>query len=159
MFLIFIAAMVYLMLRRLGCSSCHYCKSCTSGFGRLAGWLFGNRSAKDLNNKTALGFVIIIYFVLGLLPIATLTLSLAQTFDMPRFVLLLCILAVTLMSAIIWLRLQAKKKHVFKTVEIDSTFHRVPSKGTGMGWLRYSPSDFVFNAKIRKPSLTTGSWD
>ncbi len=39
---------------------------------------------------------------------------------------------------------------VFKTVEIDSTFYRYPSKGMVMGWLRYSPSDFVFAAKIPK---------
>ncbi len=39
---------------------------------------------------------------------------------------------------------------VFPTVEIDSTFYRYPSKGTVMGWLRYSPSDFVFTAKLPK---------
>lgn len=39
---------------------------------------------------------------------------------------------------------------VFKTAEIDSTFYRYPSKGTVMGWLRYSPSDFVFTSKIPK---------
>lgn len=39
---------------------------------------------------------------------------------------------------------------VFKTVEIDSTFYRYPSKGVVMGWLRYSPSDFVFTAKLPK---------
>ena len=39
---------------------------------------------------------------------------------------------------------------VFKTVEIDSTFYRYPSKGTVFGWLRYSPSDFVFSAKLPK---------
>lgn len=39
---------------------------------------------------------------------------------------------------------------VFKTAEIDSTWYRYPSKGTVMGWLRYSPSDFVFSAKIPK---------
>ena len=40
--------------------------------------------------------------------------------------------------------------HVFKIVEIDSTFYRNPSKGTVMGWLKYSPSDFVFTAKMPK---------
>lgn len=40
--------------------------------------------------------------------------------------------------------------HVFKTAEIDSTFYRYPSKGTVMGWLRYSPSEFVFTAKLPK---------
>jgi uncharacterized protein YecE (DUF72 family) len=39
---------------------------------------------------------------------------------------------------------------VFKTVEIDSTFYRYPSKGIVMGWLRYSPSNFVFSAKLPK---------
>ena len=29
---------------------------------------------------------------------------------------------------------------IFKIVEIDSTFYRNPSKGTVMGWLKYSPS-------------------
>ena len=40
--------------------------------------------------------------------------------------------------------------HVFKIVEIDSTFYCNPSKGTVMGWLTYSPSDFVFTAKMPK---------
>jgi len=39
---------------------------------------------------------------------------------------------------------------VFPTVEIDSTWYRYPSKGTVMGWLRYSPSDFIFTAKVPK---------
>jgi uncharacterized protein YecE (DUF72 family) len=39
---------------------------------------------------------------------------------------------------------------VFKTVEIDSTFYRYPSKGMVMGWVRYSPSDFIFTAKLPK---------
>ncbi len=39
---------------------------------------------------------------------------------------------------------------VFKTAEIDSTFYRNPSQGTVMGWLRYSPGDFIFTAKLPK---------
>jgi uncharacterized protein YecE (DUF72 family) len=39
---------------------------------------------------------------------------------------------------------------VFGTAEIDSTFYRYPSKGTVMGWLKYSPSEFVFTAKLPK---------
>ena len=39
---------------------------------------------------------------------------------------------------------------IFKTAEIDSTFYRNPSKGTVMGWIRYSPSDFMFSAKLPK---------
>ncbi len=39
---------------------------------------------------------------------------------------------------------------VFNTAEIDSTFYRNPSKGTVMGWIRYSPDDFMFTAKLPK---------
>jgi uncharacterized protein YecE (DUF72 family) len=46
-------------------------------------------------------------------------------------------------------KLRAYSK-VFRTVEVDSTFYRYPSKGMVMGWLRYSPSDFVFTAKLPK---------
>jgi uncharacterized protein YecE (DUF72 family) len=44
-------------------------------------------------------------------------------------------------------KLRAYSK-VFKTAEIDSTFYRNPTKGTVMGWLKYSPSDFLFSAKL-----------
>ena len=40
--------------------------------------------------------------------------------------------------------------NVFKTVEIDSTFYRNPTKGMVMGWLKYSPQNFVFTAKLPK---------
>lgn len=48
--------------------------------------------------------------------------------------------------------LQAYAK-VFKTVEIDSTFYRYPSKGAVMGWAKYSPEGFVYTAKL--PRLIT----
>jgi len=41
----------------------------------------------------------------------------------------------------------------FDTVEIDSTFYRYPSKGMVFGWLRLSPNNFVFSAKL--PGLIT----
>lgn len=39
---------------------------------------------------------------------------------------------------------------VFNIVEVDSTFYRNPSKATVMGWLKYSPSNFLFTAKLPK---------
>jgi len=39
---------------------------------------------------------------------------------------------------------------VFRTVEIDSTFYRYPSKGMVMGWVKYSPEGFVYSAKLPK---------
>ncbi|MGD8566207.1 MAG: DUF72 domain-containing protein [Candidatus Bathyarchaeota archaeon] len=42
---------------------------------------------------------------------------------------------------------------VFNTAEINSTFYRYPSEKMVMGWARYSPSNFVFTAKL--PRLIT----
>lgn len=39
---------------------------------------------------------------------------------------------------------------VFRTVEIDSTFYRYPTKGMVFGWLRYTKPDFIFTAKLPK---------
>jgi uncharacterized protein YecE (DUF72 family) len=39
---------------------------------------------------------------------------------------------------------------VFRTVEIDSTFYRYPTKGTVMGWVKYSPEGFIYTAKLPK---------
>jgi len=103
LFLLFASAVIFLFLRRLGCSSCYYCKSCTSGFGRLAGWFFGKRSLKDTNNKTALGFVVTSYFLLGPLPIVFLTASLSQSLDALRIVLLSFLVVFSLFSVATWL--------------------------------------------------------
>jgi len=37
---------------------------------------------------------------------------------------------------------------IFPTVEIDSTFYAFPKEGMVLGWDRYSPRNFVFNAKL-----------
>ena len=42
----------------------------------------------------------------------------------------------------------AAYSRVFKTAEINSSFYRPPTKGMVMGWIRYSPDDFVFAAKV-----------
>ena len=39
---------------------------------------------------------------------------------------------------------------IFRTVEIDSTFYRYPTKGTVMGWVKYSPEGFIYTAKLPK---------
>src|SRR6266481_2475891 len=41
----------------------------------------------------------------------------------------------------------------FNSVEVDSTFYRIPSKATVQGWEKKTPEGFVFAAKI--PQLVT----
>jgi len=44
----------------------------------------------------------------------------------------------------------AAYSRVFKTVEIDSTFYRYPTKGMVFGWLKYTKPDFIYAAKLPK---------
>ncbi len=104
LFLIFSASVVWLVLRRAGCSSCYYCKSCTSGFGRLAGYFFGDRTTKDAGNKTALSFVGVVYFLLVPVPLLYLVSSLAQAFQLIPASLLVCLLLLTCYSAFTWIK-------------------------------------------------------
>ena len=103
--LLFTVAIIFLILRRLGCSSCYNCKSCTSGFGRLAGWFFGSRENKDLNNKTALVFVAVTYCLLIPIPLSTLSLSIVQEVTALKLIVLSCLLLVSMCSIITWLRM------------------------------------------------------
>jgi hypothetical protein len=109
LFLLFAAATIFLVLRRMGCSSCYYCKSCTSGFGRLAGWFFGNRTTKDLTNKTALGLVVFSYILLSFIPVALLAISLFQGFILLNSLVLICLAALTIYSLTTWISRRPKK--------------------------------------------------
>jgi uncharacterized protein YecE (DUF72 family) len=46
---------------------------------------------------------------------------------------------------------------VFDTAEINSTFYRMPTEGMVLGWLRHTPDDFVFTAKVPQ-TVTHDKW-
>jgi hypothetical protein len=100
--LIFTAAAIYMILRRLGCSSCYYCKSCTSGFGRLAGAFFGRGHLKKGSVGNRLGIVAFVYFLLAPLPVAFLCLSLLEGFSFLKVLVITCLLAVSVYSLTTW---------------------------------------------------------
>jgi hypothetical protein len=102
--LVFTAASVYLILRRLGCSSCYYCKACTSGFGRLAGAFFGTGYTKKGSVGNRKGFVAFIYFLLAPLPAAFLIISVIGDFAVVKAAVLVCLLALTIYSVSTWRR-------------------------------------------------------
>ncbi len=102
--LLFTAAAIYLILRRLGCSSCYYCKSCTSGFGRLAGAFFGTGYTKKGSVGNRAGFIGFIYVLLAPLPVALVVLSLLQALDILKIFVLTCLLLLIAYSISTWFR-------------------------------------------------------
>lgn len=107
--LVFTAAAIYLILRRLGCSSCYYCKACTSGFGRLAGAFFGTGFTKKNSVGNRIGFIGFIYFLLAPLPTALLIVSLLQVFASEKILVLVCLLIIAAYSFASWRKKPAAK--------------------------------------------------
>jgi hypothetical protein len=54
LFLVAAVALIFAILRRMGCSSCYYCKSCTMGFGKLADLFFGEGYMAGVNSSLTL---------------------------------------------------------------------------------------------------------
>ena len=101
-YLLLEAIAIYLILRRLGCSSCYKCKTCTSGFGRLAGAFFGKGYVKKESVGNMVGLIAFIYFLLLPLPAALLIGSLFQGFVFLKVFVLICLLAIAAYSLTTW---------------------------------------------------------
>jgi hypothetical protein len=91
LFLVSAFALIFVILRRLGCSSCYYCKSCTMGFGKLSDLFFGSGYMAGVNSCLTLK-IIFVYILLGVVPIAFLTLSTLQEFAVTKIAVLAVLL-------------------------------------------------------------------
>ncbi len=102
LYLLIELALIYGILRRLGCSNCYSCKTCTSGFGRLAGAFFGKGFIKKESVGRRIGVIAFVYFLLFPLPAALLVLSMAHAVSVLKVVALLCLLAMSAYSLTTW---------------------------------------------------------
>jgi hypothetical protein len=98
-FLIFAFVLVFAVLRRLGCSSCYYCKSCTMGFGKLADLFFGSGYMAGVNSSFGLK-IVFVYGLLGIVPIVFLAFSIMQGFAVTKIAVLAFLLLLLLYSGI-----------------------------------------------------------
>ena len=87
LFLISSIALIFAILRRMGCSSCYYCKSCTMGFGKLADLFFGEGYMAGIKSSLTLK-IIFVYILLGVIPIAFLSVSILQEFAVTKIAVL-----------------------------------------------------------------------
>ena len=83
LYLVSALVLIFAILRRLGCSSCYYCKSCTMGFGKVSDLFFGSGSMAGVNSSLTLK-IIFVYISLGVVPIAFLAFSLMQEFAVTK---------------------------------------------------------------------------
>ncbi|MGA2386416.1 MAG: hypothetical protein ABSG33_07785 [Candidatus Bathyarchaeia archaeon] len=102
LYLVVVAVLIYGILRRLGCGSCYQCKTCTSGFGRLAGAFFGRGFIKKASVGNRTGFMAFLYFLLLPLPATLLVLSMTQAFSALKVVALVCLFPISVYSLTTW---------------------------------------------------------
>jgi hypothetical protein len=102
LYLLLLAFIVYAVLRRIGCSNCYKCKTCTSGFGRLAGAFFGRGFVKKESVGNRLGVVAFVYVLLLPLPTVLLSLSLLGSFSYVKVLVLVCLLSLAVYSLTTW---------------------------------------------------------
>jgi hypothetical protein len=96
-FLVSAFVMVFVILRRLGCNSCYYCKSCTMGFGKLADLFFGRGYMAGVNSSIKLK-IVFVYGLLGLVPMVFLAVSIMQEFAISKIEVLAFLLFLLLYS-------------------------------------------------------------
>lgn len=91
--------MVYVVLRRLVCTNCYYYdKWCGTGWGKLAALLFKPGTIEKFPTSIGIRLAPITYGLLSLIPLVLVVISIIQAFTVPRLVVLLLLLAVSVYS-------------------------------------------------------------
>jgi hypothetical protein len=102
LYLVLLTFIVYAVLRRIGCSACYKCTTCTSGFGRLAGAFFGRGFVKKESIGNRFVLISIVYVLLLPIPTVLLSFSLFEPFLFVKVFVLFCLLAVAAYSLTTW---------------------------------------------------------
>jgi hypothetical protein len=102
LYLVVLSIIIYITLRRLGCSNCYLCKTCTSGFGRLAGAFFGKGFVKKESVGNRIGVIGFAYFMLLPLPLAFLYFSLQTSVSPFKLLVFIFTLAMAVYSFSTW---------------------------------------------------------
>ncbi len=94
-FLGFAAFSIYIIIRRLLCNSCYYCRSCTKGIAKLSIMFLGANRIPGLSKGSILGMTIFAYVVLLVIPSWLLAESLMQQFSVLQALALAGILVIS----------------------------------------------------------------
>lgn len=103
-FLGFSAFIVLIIIRRLLCNNCYYCKSCTKGFAKLSKLSLGSNLIPGISKGSTIGMATTMYIVLTAIPGLLLANSIINAFDLPKLLLLSSLLSITTYTAIMRLK-------------------------------------------------------
>jgi hypothetical protein len=104
LFLAFASFSVYIIVRRMLCNSCYYCKSCTKGMAKMSILFRGANRIPGLSKGSVIGMSVYLYIVLFAIPGALLASSLLQEFSVFKVGLLAGLLAVSVFGLVMRLK-------------------------------------------------------
>ncbi len=101
LFLGFSAFVVLVVIRRLLCNSCYYCKSCTKGFAKLSKLSLSGNRIPGVGKSSTLGMAATMYIVLSVIPGALLANSMFGGFSLQKLSVLISLLLLTAYTVIV----------------------------------------------------------
>ena len=94
--------MVGIVLRKIVCTNCYYYgKRCGVGWGKLSALLFKQGEIDKFDTSIGLKIAPLTYGLLSLVPLICVIIALVQAFTVPKIVVLLLLLAISLYSGFI----------------------------------------------------------
>ena len=112
LFLAFSTFSVYVIVRRLLCNSCYYCKSCTKGLAKLSILFLGANRIPGQSNVAVKGMAIFVYIVLTLIPAVLLLYSLSPSFETLKIISLASLIGISTVA--LTSRLRNRNKSLWK---------------------------------------------
>jgi hypothetical protein len=100
LFLGFSAFVTYGILRRMTCSSCYYCKSCTKGIAKLSLLFLGANHIPGIGKGTILAMDTTVYVVLTLIPGWLLASSLMTEYSLVKLLALAGLAIISIIGAL-----------------------------------------------------------
>ena len=101
LFVGFSVFVMFIIIRRLLCNSCYYCKSCTKGFAKLSKLTLGSNHIPGISKGSTEGMAATMYVILTGIPVIMLVNSLINSFDLVKIVLLSTIVGLTTYTLIV----------------------------------------------------------
>ncbi len=95
LFLGFSAFAVLVVIRRMLCNSCYYCKSCTKGFAKLSKLSLGGNRIPGIGKGSTLGMAVSMYIILTVIPSVSLANSMFGGFSLLKLAVLVSLLSLT----------------------------------------------------------------
>jgi hypothetical protein len=103
---------IYIIIRRMLCNSCYYCKSCTKGFAKLSILFLGADHIPGITKTSLVGMTVFIFIVLLVIPASVLASSLLAEYSLVKLILLVGLVVTSLIALII--RLVNRNKALWK---------------------------------------------